>query len=101
AMTGLPLSGLRVADLTIITAGASATQLLADLGADVVKVESATYPDPFRSWGSGLPTPPGLERPWDASPPFNAVNRNKRSLTLDLKQPAGREAFLKLVAVSD
>src|SRR5437762_984272 len=95
------LRGVRIADLTIITAGASATQILGDLGADVIKVESARYPDPFRHWGAGLAQPEGLERPWDASPPFNGVNRNKRGLSLDLKDPRGREAFLRLVAISD
>ena len=95
------LRGVRIADLTIITAGASATQILADLGAEVIKVEAARYPDPFRHWGAGLTQPEGLERPWDASPPFNAVNRNKRGVSLDLKDPRGREAFLRLVAISD
>jgi len=95
------LVGLRIADLTIITAGASATQILADFGADVIKVEAAGYPDPFRNWLGGLGQSGDVTRPWDASPPFNAVNRNKRGITLDLKHPAGREAFLRLVAVSD
>src|SRR5882672_5301574 len=87
------LRGLRIADLTIITAGASATQILADLGADVIKVEAASYPDPFRNWLGGLGQSGDVARPWDASPPFNAVNRNKRGITLDLKHSAGREAF--------
>jgi crotonobetainyl-CoA:carnitine CoA-transferase CaiB-like acyl-CoA transferase len=98
---GSGLRSIRIADLTIITAGASATQILGDLGADVIKVEAARYPDPFRHWGAGLTQPTGLERPWDASPPFNAVNRNKRGISLDLKHPLGREAFLRLVAISD
>jgi crotonobetainyl-CoA:carnitine CoA-transferase CaiB-like acyl-CoA transferase len=95
------LRGLRIADLTIITAGASATQILADFGADVIKVESARYLDPFRAWGLKLGSEPESKRPWDASPPFNAVNRNKRGISLDLKHPLGREAFLRLVAASD
>jgi crotonobetainyl-CoA:carnitine CoA-transferase CaiB-like acyl-CoA transferase len=93
------LAGLRVADLTIITAGASATQILADLGAEVIKVEATHYPDPFRSWG--VLAPPQLAEPWNASPTFNAVNRNKYGITLDLKHPLGCEAFLRLVAQSD
>ena len=97
----LPLGDVRIADLTIITAGASATQILADLGAEVVKVESSRYPDPFRHWGAGAEAPAGLARAWDASPTFNSVNRNKRGVSLDLKQPLGRETFLRLVAKSD
>ncbi len=96
-----PLAGIRIADLTIITAGAAATQILADFGAEVIKVEAGRYPDPFRNWGSGLTPPAGVERPWDASPPFNVVNRNKLGISLDLKDPRGREVFLRLVAVSD
>lgn len=95
------LAGIRIADLTIITAGAAATQILADFGAEVIKVEAGRYPDPFRSWGSGLTPPADIDRPWDASPPFNVVNRNKLGLSLDLKDPRGREVFLRLVAVSD
>jgi crotonobetainyl-CoA:carnitine CoA-transferase CaiB-like acyl-CoA transferase len=93
------LAGLRIADLTIITAGASATQILADLGAEVIKVEATGHPDPFRNWAALAP--PDLAEPWNASPTFNAVNRNKRGITLDLKHPLGRAAFLKLVSVSD
>ena len=50
-----PLSGCRVLDLGIITAGAAASALLADLGAEVIKVESPSYRDPFRAWKSGDP----------------------------------------------
>lgn len=96
------LAGLRVADLTIITAGACTTQMLADLGADVIKVESGSYPDPFRYWAgtrfTGDSPPPD---PWNWAPTFNMVNRNKRAICLDLKQPRGRETFLELVKVSD
>lgn len=98
---GQALEGIRIADLTIITAGACATQMLADLGAQVIKVESGTYPDPFRFWQaapkSGEPPPD----PWNHAPTFNMVNRNKLDVCLDLKHPLGRETFLKLVAVSD
>lgn len=96
------LKGIRVADLTIITAGACATQMLADLGAEIIKVESGTYPDPFRYWagpvGDDDEAPPD---PWNWAPTFNMVNRNKRGVCLDLKHPKGRETFLKLVEVSD
>jgi crotonobetainyl-CoA:carnitine CoA-transferase CaiB-like acyl-CoA transferase len=96
------LKGIRIADLTIITAGACATQMLADLGAEVIKVESGTYPDPFRYWQQGpSETSDGPPDPWNRSPSFNMVNRNKRGICLDLKNPAGRETFLKLVAQAD
>jgi crotonobetainyl-CoA:carnitine CoA-transferase CaiB-like acyl-CoA transferase len=93
----LPLKGVRVLDLGIITAGAATSALLADLGADVIKVEAPNYIDPFRVWVD-------IEKKddwWNASPYFNFTNRNKRSLCLDLKKEAGRDLFLRLVAVSD
>lgn len=96
------LKGLRIADLTIITAGACATQMLADLGAEVIKVESGAYPDPFRYW-QGAPEDPAHapSDPWNWSPTFNMVNRNKLGICLDLKHPQGRDAFLQLVERSD
>lgn len=96
------LEGIRIADLTIITAGACATQMLADLGAEVIKVESGSYPDPFRYW-VGVADQAGDEPPdpWNWAPTFNMVNRNKQGVCLDLKHPRGRETFLKLVEVSD
>ena len=96
------LEGIRVADLTIITAGAAATQMLADLGADVIKIESGSYPDPFRGWQTKPrdgQAPP--EDPWNHAPTFNMVNRNKRDVCLDLKTERGRELFLDIVRTSD
>ena len=93
----LPLHGIRVLDLGIITAGAATSALLADLGADVIKVEAPSYIDPFRIWVD-------FEKKgdwWNSSPYFNFTNRNKRSLCLDLKTDAGHDIFLRLVAVSD
>lgn len=93
----LPLSGVRVLDLGIITAGAATTALLADLGAEVIKVESPTYIDPFRVWT-------GKERKgewWNQSAYFAFTNRNKKSICLDLKSKAGHALFLRLVKVSD
>ena len=93
----LPLKNIRVLDLGIITAGAATSALLADLGADVIKVEAPNYIDPFRVWVD-------FEKKddwWNSSPYFNFTNRNKRSLCLDLKQTAGRDIFLRLVALSD
>lgn len=99
---GDALRGVRIADLTIITAGPNATQMLADLGAQVVKVESGQNPDPFRFWhaplGSAAEAAP---EPWNWSCMFNTLNRNKLGVVLDLKHPLGKEAFLRLVKVSD
>jgi crotonobetainyl-CoA:carnitine CoA-transferase CaiB-like acyl-CoA transferase len=92
-----PLEGCRVLDLGIITAGAATSALLADLGAEVIKVEAAAYRDPFRAWT----TPPAPGDDPDLPPFFRMTNRNKESVSLDLKRPEGREAFLRLVAGSD
>lgn len=87
-----PLSGLKIIDLTAVLMGPSATQMLADLGADVIKVETGAG-DATRKIG-----PQG-----DAGmgPVYLASNRNKRSIVLDLAKPAGREAFLRLVKDAD
>ncbi len=92
-----PLDGTRVLDLGIITAGASTSALLADLGAEVIKVESSAYIDPFRLWDKGLGAPDW----WNQSRFFQFTNRNKRGLALDLKHPEGKALFLDLVARSD
>ena len=92
-----PLDGCRVLDLGIITAGASTSALLADLGADVIKLEGTAYIDPFRVWDRGLGAPDW----WNRSRFFGFTNRNKRGLALDLKRPEGKALFLDLVANSD
>lgn len=91
------LRGCRVLDLGIITAGAATAACLADFGAEVIKIESASYRDPFRRWLSEKP----VDANDDLPPFFRATNRNKLGLCLDLKHPAGRAAFLRLVANSD
>ena len=73
----MPLDGVRVVDLTRILAGPLATMMLGDMGADVVKIERPETGDDARSWG-----PPFVD---DVSTYFLSVNRNKRSVTLDLK----------------
>jgi crotonobetainyl-CoA:carnitine CoA-transferase CaiB-like acyl-CoA transferase len=93
----MPLAGCRVLDLGIITAGAATSALLADLGAEVIKIESPSYRDPFRNWLAEPAPTPGNDLP----PYFQMTNRNKLSLGLDLKADAGRETFLRLVARSD
>lgn len=88
-----PLTGIRVVDLSKILAGPYVTMSLADMGADVIKVEHPDGGDPTRHWG----------------PPFNgpdatyylATNRNKRSVTLDLKSPEGKQAVHRLIADAD
>jgi alpha-methylacyl-CoA racemase len=84
----MPLSGIRVLDLTRLLPGAFCTMLLADMGADVVKIEDPRAGDYMR-W-----TPPLVG---GQSVLFNALNRNKRSVTLDLKSERGRELLLELV----
>ncbi|MFQ5382322.1 MAG: CoA transferase, partial [Dehalococcoidia bacterium] len=102
-----PLAGLRVLDLTRVWAGPLAGRILADLGADVIHVESP--------WNRGLQAvDPGLvaishlfpeneagERPWNRVGGFNKLARNKRSVTLNLQREAGRSLFARLVAAAD
>ncbi|HKW69397.1 MAG TPA: CaiB/BaiF CoA-transferase family protein [Candidatus Dormibacteraeota bacterium] len=88
----MPLTGIRVLDLTRLLPGAYCTQLLADMGADVIKVEEPGAGDYMR-W-----TPPLVD---GQSVLFNAVNRNKRSIVLNLKERRGRDALLRLVETAD
>src|SRR5690348_5373770 len=88
----MPLSGIRILDLTRLLPGAFCTMQLADMGADVVKVEDPSGGDYMR-W-----TPPLVE---GQSALFNALNRNKRSLALNLKLDAGRELLLELARTAD
>jgi crotonobetainyl-CoA:carnitine CoA-transferase CaiB-like acyl-CoA transferase len=87
-----PLSGIRVIDLTRVYAGPLCTQTLADQGADVIKVEPPVG-DETRNWGTRLDE--------DRSTYFNGLNRNKRSVALDLSKDAGREALLALLEGAD
>ncbi|MBA2476679.1 MAG: CoA transferase, partial [Actinobacteria bacterium] len=88
-----PLEGIRVVDLTSSLAGPYCTELLAALGADVVKVEHPQRGDESRAWG-----PRFFE---GGSVMFFAANASKRSLALDVKAPAGKEALLRLVRRAD
>lgn len=88
-----PLEGVRVLDLTRVLAGPFATQILGDLGADVIKVEAPGSGDEVRGIG---PFYPGGESHY-----FLAINRNKRSIAVDLKSDEGRQIILDLVAESD
>jgi len=93
----LPLDGVRVLDLTMMWAGPFATKLLAEMGAEVIKIESPNAWDNIRT----LIPQPGVEEPWNASYYFNDYNRDKKSLVLDLAHPRGREVFLQLVPSAD
>jgi crotonobetainyl-CoA:carnitine CoA-transferase CaiB-like acyl-CoA transferase len=93
----LPLEGIRVVDFTAYWAGPLPTAIMADLGAEVIKVESIQRPDQFRILAvSGDPA-----EVYEMSPPFNATNRNKLGLTLDLARPEGVRLFKELVRRSD
>src|SRR4051795_8992458 len=86
----LPLDGIVVLDLTRARAGPTAVRQLADWGADAIKIEEPGSPDTDDSMG-------GSRVGFD----FQNLHRNKRSLTLNLKAPEGREIFMKLVAKAD
>lgn len=92
-----PLSGVRVADFTWIGAGSFTTKLLADFGADVIKIESATRLDTLRD---GAPFKDGI-RGVNRSGYFADRNSSKRSVTIDMKQPEGQALARKLIARSD
>src|SRR5215467_16248423 len=87
-----PLAGVRVLDLTRLLPGAMATLHLADLGADVVKIEDTEAGDYSRTMGR---VRDGM------SDSFRLLNRNKRAIRLDLKRPRGREIFLRLAATAE
>jgi crotonobetainyl-CoA:carnitine CoA-transferase CaiB-like acyl-CoA transferase len=95
-----PLGSIRVLDLSRALAGPYCTMMLGDLGADVIKVELPGTGDESRGWG-----PPFVGQPSGAYPGestyYLSVNRSKRSLTLNLKSPAGRQIIEQLVPVSD
>jgi crotonobetainyl-CoA:carnitine CoA-transferase CaiB-like acyl-CoA transferase len=84
------LGGIKVIEAASYVTGPFASQLLADMGAEVIKIEEPKRGDPFRGWG---------ERNYAAT--FCSLNRNKRSLTLDLRNDAGRDIALKLAAGAD
>jgi crotonobetainyl-CoA:carnitine CoA-transferase CaiB-like acyl-CoA transferase len=94
------LAGIRVFDMTRVLAGPACTQILGDLGAEVIKVERPGVGDDTRKWG-----PPYLKdkdgRDTTESAYYLAVNRNKRSITLDITKPEGQEVALRLIEHCD
>ena len=92
-MAGGPLEGIRIVDLTSVVVGPLATQVLADYGADVIKVEPLSG-DISRNLAGRAVTP-------NMSSKFIHLNRNKRSIALDLKKPAGYEALIRLIKKAD
>lgn len=93
-MTTLPLDGIRVIDFTQVMLGPSCTQVLADYGADVIKIEKVKIGDLSR-WSLGS-DPDGLN-----NPVFCSLNRNKKSLALDLKDPVANRTVLTLLETAD
>ncbi len=89
----LPITNLRVVDLTEALAGPYCTMMLGDLGADVIKIERPGVGDQSRKWGA--------KRLDGESAYFCSTNRNKRSLVLDLKQPAAQDVMRRLLAAAD
>jgi crotonobetainyl-CoA:carnitine CoA-transferase CaiB-like acyl-CoA transferase len=87
--TSGPLADLRVLELGQLIAGPFCGQLLGDLGAEVIKVEPPGVGDPMRSWGQGLPV-------W-----WSVIGRNKKSVSLDLREPEGQALLKRLVADAD
>jgi crotonobetainyl-CoA:carnitine CoA-transferase CaiB-like acyl-CoA transferase len=91
-----PLAGIRVLDLTAWQAGPQATMILADFGAEVLKIEAPQRLDGWRG-GAGLTE----DRMYERNPFWNAVNRNKLGISLDLASAEGRRLFLRLVEDAD
>ena len=117
-MANQPLEGIRILDLGGVWAGTFATVLLADLGAEVLKQENQFIWQPNTravpgpripkamaqrgpGWVTGLPNSDPGERPWNYHPMFVSLYRNKRSFTLDIRQPEGKEILGRLAAMSD
>ena len=112
----LPLSGIRICDFTAVWAGQTATMYLADMGAECIKVENPYIWNPMTRaasprinamvaqmlppWIAGHPPEPG-PRPWNNSPAFIQVLRNKKSFTVDSRQPEGLALVQQLIRVSD
>ena len=119
-MKKLPLEGIRVADLTVVWAGPHCTQLLAEWGAEVIRVEpiqrmqtttrgqeARPSPEIVKSFagtgnmGNAYPNREPGQRPWNRVPAFNSHGRNKLSMTLEIMTPEGLDIFKRLISVCD
>lgn len=116
-MTRLPLEGVRVVDFCVVWAGPFATMLLGDLGAEVIKVENPFIMQPMTRGTrahipkqllaamsplqGGFPNSDPGERPFNYSPTFVQLYRNKKSFTVDWQRPEGRDVVARLIAMSD
>ena len=112
-LENLPLQGIRIIDMTVVWAGPFATVLLGDMGAELIRVDSLQHQDvntrgqpvvpPQALIGGGGQYPnrdPG-PHPWNRAASFNHTGRHKKSFTVDLLRPKGREIFFRLVRQSD
>ncbi len=113
----LPLKGIRIIDLGVVAAIPYSTMMLADMGAEVIRVETTqVFPNQTRGvlarpsremvkhWittSGGYPGRDPGERPWNRYPFFNYMARNKLGMTVDLRKPSGKEVFARLVRISD
>lgn len=95
----LPLSGIRVIELARVLAGPWAGQMLADMGADVIKIENPDGGDDTRAWGPPFVT--GKDGENLSAAYYHATNRGKRSIALDLKTEEGRATVHRLIATAD
>jgi crotonobetainyl-CoA:carnitine CoA-transferase CaiB-like acyl-CoA transferase len=95
------LSGIKVLDLSRVLAGPWSTQILADFGADVVKVEAPGRGDDTRAWGSAIAALDPSRKVAGESAYYLSANRNKRSLAIDLADPRGADLIRKLAAEAD
>jgi crotonobetainyl-CoA:carnitine CoA-transferase CaiB-like acyl-CoA transferase len=95
----LPLRNIRIVDLTMGWSGPLATRHMADMGAEIVKIEACKYPDWWRGWEYSHESIARQEH--ERSPAFNQINRNKLGVAIDLTHPDGRALALELVARAD
>lgn len=93
-----PMAGIRVLDLSMGWSGPLAGRHFADLGAEVIKIEGCAHMDWWRGWNA---LEAGDPPPYETKSNFNAVNRNKRGITLDLRSARGREILIQLAADAD